>query len=221
MPQFIYSYSSTLLPPSLQKEINSLSPTKLQSIYEIPSNHKCFLILYTDSSRNFFQEEIKHIKKQNPNLTVVLLIDSPHRKLYRDYLSAQVDYPIHIHEKHSNFLTNFKFILSESKEQYPILKLGGLELNPNTKSVSLDSQPIKLRKKEYDLLKYLLQNQNSLVTKTELLEKVWNYRYDVFTKTVDTHIHHLKKKINKHQNILSTIYGEGYRLSSSSLLETT
>jgi DNA-binding response OmpR family regulator len=215
MAKFIYTYSSTLLPPSLKKEVDSLSPTNLKSIYETPSTHKCFLILYIKSAQNPYHEEIKHIKKLNPKVTVILLIDSPDRQLFKKYLSQKVDYPIHIYNKYQNFLTYFKYILSENKNQFPTLSNQHISIDANNKSVTLNQQPLQLRKKEYQLLSYLLIRAGQIVTKTELLENVWEYRYDVFTKTIDTHIHHLKKKINKHHPILETVYGQGYRLLNS------
>jgi DNA-binding response OmpR family regulator len=131
-------------------------------------------------------------------------------------MAEGVDYPIHIYNKHQNFLTNFKYILSESKGQFPKLTANSIHLDPNTQSVTLNSHPLKLRKKEYELLKYLMLKKGNLVTKTELLENVWNYRYDIFTKTVDTHIHHLKKKINKNHQHIRTVYGQGYKLLDQS-----
>lgn len=212
MKNHVFLFSSSPIPQSLFKEIYALAPTKLESIFQVPSSQKCYLVIYQTTSRNHYKNELKVIKERNPQVITILLVDHPKRDLYRNYMAENIDYPIHIHNKHQNFLTNFKFIMSESKNQYPKLSSSSIELDPNTKAVTLNSRPLKLRKKEYELLKYLMLKKGSLVTKTELLENVWNYRYDIFTKTVDTHIHHLKKKVNKNNQLIRTVYGQGYKI---------
>lgn len=213
MKKHVFLLTQSQIPQSLSKEIEAISPQVVESISEVPVNQSVILVIYQNSKEFELQREISILKSQNPYLQVVLLINSKERDLYRNYISSQIDYPIHIYNKHQNFLSNFKFILAETKEQYPTLISNSIELNPNTQSVKLNSHPLKLRKKEYELLRYLMVKKGKIATKTELLENVWQYRYDVFTKTVDTHIHHLKKKLNKDTNILKTIYGHGYQLA--------
>lgn len=215
MKKHVFLLKKSFIPQSLYKEIDSISPEVITSLSQLPKNHPAILIIYQDCK--LFSENLSRVKEYNPTLQVILLIDAPQRDLYRNYLDAKVDYPIHIYDKHQNFLTNFKFILSETKEQFPKLSSSSIELDPNTRSVKLHSHPLKLRKKEYELLRYLMLKKGKVATKTELLENVWQYRYDVFTKTVDTHIHHLKKKINKEKDIIQTIYGHGYQLAPDEL----
>lgn len=213
MKRHVFLLAKSTLPKNLSKEVDAISPKYIQSLSELPQNQPAILIIYQDSKLFPSDSNLTKRKEKNPYLQVILLIDSPDRDLYRNYLESKIDYPIHIYDKYQNFLSNFKFILAETKEQFPRLNSSSIELDPNTKSVKLNSHPLKLRKKEYELLKYLMLKKGRVATKTELLENVWQYRYDVFTKTVDTHIHHLKKKVNKEKDIIQTIYGQGYQLA--------
>lgn len=213
MKKHVFLLSQVEIPQSLSKQIDSISPQPIKSLEDLPIDQNSILLIYQNVPYPNQKDQLAYLKAINPNIKIVLLIDCPKRDLFRNYLAAKIDYPIHIYNKHQNFISNFKFILAESKEQFPNLTSRSIVLNPNNQTVKLNSHPLKLRKKEYELLKYLLLKKGTIATKTELLEKVWHYRYDVFTKTVDTHIHHLKRKLNKEKSVIQTIYGQGYQLS--------
>ena len=84
-----------------------------------------------------------------------------------------------------------------------------LEINKNTKEVFYNSNKIHLSKIEYDLLIYLLNYKGKIVSKKELLEKVW-WEYDDFfpSRTVDIYVWYLRKKLNK--DLIETIRWEWY-----------
>ena len=69
--------------------------------------------------------------------------------------------------------------------------------------------------REFKLLEYLMRHKDRVVTRTMLLEQVWDYRFDPHTSVVDTHISRLRKKIDEGfaQPLLHTLRGTGYRLS--------
>ena len=84
-----------------------------------------------------------------------------------------------------------------------------LEINKNTKEVFYNSNKIHLSKIEYDLLIYLLNYKGKIVSKKELLEKIW-WEYDDFfpSRTVDIYVWYLRKKLNK--DLIETIRREWY-----------
>ena len=75
---------------------------------------------------------------------------------------------------------------------------------------------INLRKKEFDLLEFLLFNQGRVVSKSQILEQVWDYNFDVESKTVDVHISSLRSKVDKgfQSPYIHTVYGTGYKLDA-------
>lgn len=92
---------------------------------------------------------------------------------------------------------------------------GDLEMDLLARRVTRAGKSIELLPREFKLLEYLLRNKNRVVTRTMLLEQVWDYRFDPHTSLIDTHISRLRKKIDDEfsRPLLHTIRGTGYRLS--------
>jgi two-component system OmpR family response regulator len=98
------------------------------------------------------------------------------------------------------------------------LVLGELKLDLINRKVLRDGQEIDLQSKEFKLLEYLMLNENKIVTRTMLLEKVWEYNFDPQTNVIDVHISRLRNKIDKGfaYPMIETIRGAGYKISSRS-----
>jgi two-component system OmpR family response regulator len=94
------------------------------------------------------------------------------------------------------------------------LRVGGLELDLLARSVRRDGVPIDLLPREFRLLEYLMRNAGHVVTRTMLLEQVWDYHFDPQTNVIDVHVSRLRQKIDKGfaQPMLHTIRGAGYSL---------
>jgi two-component system OmpR family response regulator len=97
------------------------------------------------------------------------------------------------------------------------LQMANLAMDLNTHKVRRAGREIRLQPKEFQLLEYLLRHADQLVTRTMLLEQVWNFHFDPHTNVIDTQISRLRSKIDKGFNkpLLHTIRGRGYRLSAS------
>jgi len=96
-------------------------------------------------------------------------------------------------------------------------KVGDLELNRLAHSVTRAGQPINLQPREYRLLEYLMKNAGQVVTRTMLLENVWDYHFDPQTNVIDVHISRLRSKIDKgfDEPLLHTMRGAGYMLRAN------
>lgn len=94
------------------------------------------------------------------------------------------------------------------------LHAGDLSYNLDTRSVTLKGKEITLRRKEFDILEYLLINKGRVVSKEELLEHIWTAGLYSLSNTVEVHIKHLRDKIEKPDGIkiITTIKGFGYRI---------
>jgi len=90
-------------------------------------------------------------------------------------------------------------------------------INPDTKSVKVNNKEVKLTRKEYQLLLYLISNQRKLITKEAIAEHLWQDDYDLFDNYdfIYSHIKNLRKKIKKHckKDYLKSLYGIGYKLT--------
>ena len=92
-----------------------------------------------------------------------------------------------------------------------VLKVGRLELNSDTMTVTLDSRPLELNKKEFELLKYCMRNADIVLSRDTLLTEIWGY-VDTETRTLDNHIARLRKLgIDNFE----TVFGVGYRFIKS------
>jgi DNA-binding response OmpR family regulator len=94
------------------------------------------------------------------------------------------------------------------------LSIGKLTLDQDKYTVSFDSEIVELTKKEFDLIKYLMENKNSVLTRDRILETVWGYDYYGDTNVVDVYIRYLRSKIDDKYNVklIHTVRGVGYVL---------
>lgn len=92
--------------------------------------------------------------------------------------------------------------------------LGKITINLKTREVWFDKEKIELTLKEYNLLVYLIEHQDRIVPREELLNQIWGYEYDGETRTLDIHIRTLRQKLGEEgQEYIKTSRGVGYRIS--------
>ena len=95
-----------------------------------------------------------------------------------------------------------------------ILRVADLELDQLTRTVKRGGNIIALQPREYRLLEYLMHNAGRVVTRTMLLEQLWDYHFDPQTNVIDVHISRLRGKVDKNfdQPLLQTVRGAGYMI---------
>ncbi|MEM6704221.1 MAG: response regulator transcription factor [Acidobacteriota bacterium] len=96
-------------------------------------------------------------------------------------------------------------------------ELGDLEIRTGPRQVLRGGCPVDLTPKEYDLLLALVEAGGKVASRRELLERVWGYRESVYTRTVDTHVAELRRKIEpdpRNPSIIVTVRKAGYRLAT-------
>ena len=100
------------------------------------------------------------------------------------------------------------------EQQRTFLKVADLELDCLKRKVTRDGQKILLQPREFRLLEYLMRHEGQVVTRTMLLENVWDYHFDPQTNVIDVHISRLRGKIDKDfdRPLLHTVRGAGYSL---------
>lgn len=105
-----------------------------------------------------------------------------------------------------------------SKREETVLKVGDLEMNLIARTVTRDGQTIELQPREFRLLEYLMRNRDRVLTRTMLLERVWDFHFDPKTNVVETHISRLRSKVDKPfaAEMIRTVRGAGYSLHAPS-----
>ena len=87
----------------------------------------------------------------------------------------------------------------------------GIAIDQEGRTVKVDGKPIDLSLREYDLLKYLLDNENIALSRDKILNNVWNYDYYGDSRTIDSHIKKIRHKLGKKGKYIETIRGIGYK----------
>ncbi len=100
----------------------------------------------------------------------------------------------------------------EQKGASQILEAGKLKLDLQAREIRVDSQPIDLTKKEFDILQHLMKNKNIVLRREVLLERIWGYDFDGGTNAVDVYIRYLRAKIEEPFGLkfIHTVRGVGY-----------
>lgn len=100
------------------------------------------------------------------------------------------------------------------------LIVGDLEIDLLSRTVKRAGRPIRLVAREYTLLEFLARHAGQVVTRTMMLEKIWNYHFDPGTNVVDVHVGRLRRKIEDGFDtpLLHTVRGAGYRLSGDGIV---
>ena len=98
------------------------------------------------------------------------------------------------------------------KESSNVLEYKSLVIHPEKHEVLADGTAVTLTLKEFELLKYLIENKDIVVTRNQILGHVWGYDFDGETRTVDVHIRTLRQKLGECGRYIETVRGVGYRI---------
>lgn len=112
------------------------------------------------------------------------------------------------------FVARVRALLRRTQTASGNKKLGiaNLEMNLDKHEVIADGQEVTLTLKEFQLLRYLLENQGIVLSRDQLLEHIWGYDFDGETRTVDVHIRTLRQKLGACGELVETVRGVGYRI---------
>ncbi|MCB0280432.1 MAG: response regulator transcription factor, partial [Calditrichaeota bacterium] len=107
----------------------------------------------------------------------------------------------------------FRRIDSKDENLDKVLKVGNIELNPQSHTVSINGEERKFLRKEFELLQFLMKRQGRVFSRADLLNFVWGEDVYFVDRTVDVHITKIRKKIDPYSHFIQTIQGVGYKLS--------
>ncbi len=105
-------------------------------------------------------------------------------------------------------------LLKKDKLVHEEVNFGKIKMDIAAREVFVDGVKINLTPKEYELLKFFIDNKGIALSRDKILNAVWNYDYFGDLRTVDTHIKQLRAKLGKYSYYISTVRSVGYRLDS-------
>lgn len=159
---------------------------------------------------------LKAIRKNNPHLPIIILTAKSSLSDRIAGLDEGADDYLIKPFSFGELLARIRALLRRgNKADPPRLSIDTLTLDPATHRVTRGSREISLTSREYALLEYLLRNRGRLVTKTQILEHVWDYSYEGLSNVVETYIKYLRRKLHtaeKEKELIHTIRGSGYVL---------
>ena len=107
----------------------------------------------------------------------------------------------------------------EIAEPSDLMVVGAIKLSPSARTVMADGREVNLTRKEFDLLRTLMENKGRVLTREQLLEQVWGVSFVGETRTVDMHVKTLRRKLAEaapgSEEAVATVRGVGYRLKKS------
>jgi two-component system alkaline phosphatase synthesis response regulator PhoP len=113
------------------------------------------------------------------------------------------------------FISRVKAVLrrvNKESSDKNILKMNDIVINLEKHEVTVNNEEVLLTYKEFELLRYLVENKGIVLTRDRLLETLWGYDFGGETRTVDVHIRTLRQKLGESGNAIKTVRGMGYKI---------
>lgn len=98
-----------------------------------------------------------------------------------------------------------------SKKENKVQDLGGIEIDEDGRTVKVDGNLVELSLREYELLKYMVDNSGIALSRDKILNNVWNYDYYGDSRTIDSHVKKIRHKLGKKGKYIKTMRGIGYK----------
>ncbi|MDD3710990.1 MAG: response regulator transcription factor [Patescibacteria group bacterium] len=206
-----------LLKISLKKEIfiTDYSDDGNKGLFLFRTNHYDLLIIdYNLPSKNG-QEIIREIRKENKNIKIIVITIDVSPETRDRFFALEIDDYITKPFAFEELLSRIKSVMRRpNKTQSSVYKIDDLVVDIDKHIVSRDKRNIYLTFKEIMMLEFFLKNKGRVISRTILMENIWDLNADPFSNTVESHILKLRKKLNPDKNkkeLIHTIKGRGYK----------
>lgn len=159
-----------------------------------------------------FQFNLSRIRKKVLNIPVILIVKSSKKESldFDWFFNDFILFPLRKGELKMRIEKNLgKSLLTEDED---VIIVGDIVINLKEYSVYYNNEKIDFTYKEFELLKYLIQNSGQVFSRKDLLNKIWGVEYIGGTRTVDVHIRRLRSKLGPDfNNLIETVRNVGYR----------
>ena len=163
------------------------------------------------------EEVCRKIRSVNTSLPILILTAKDTTEDQVASLDAGADDYVTKPFSYAELSARVRALIRRSKKADPvILTIDNLSLDPATKIARRGDKQILLTAREYALLEYFMRNQNTLLTKTQILVHVWDYNYEGLSNMVETYVKYLRKKLKTtltDKDLIHTRRGSGYMLA--------
>ncbi len=186
-----------------------------KGIYLSNINDYDLIILDYSMPKKDGKEVCKEIRMSGKTMPILILSVKTEIKSKVDLLNTGADDYMTKPFSFEELKTRINALLRRPKNLVDnILKIDDLTLNTSDYSVVCRGKEIYLTRKEFSLLKYLMENKGRVLSKIKIMEHIWDMNADIFSNTVETHILKIRKKIDKgrKESIIKTIPGRGYKI---------
>lgn len=182
----------------------------LEAIEKCSNNNYNLIVMDIMMPKLDGYQAIKEIHK-NKNIPVLML--SARGEEYDKLLGFDLGIDDYVTKPFSpkELMARIKAILKRFNQINKKIIIGDLKIDDDAREVSIKDKPITLTLKEYELLKYLIENKNIAISREQLLTNIWGYDFFGDDRTVDTHIKTLRSKIGDYKDYIVTLRGVGYR----------
>lgn len=188
-----------------------------EALYKHEINEYDLIILDLMIPKITGEEVCRTIRKTNTSIPILVLTAKDAIEDKVACLDAGADDFVTKPFSFAEVTARVRALIRRNKKADPvILTIDNLSLDPATKTATRGGKQILLTTREYALLEYFMRNPNILLTKTQLLEHVWDYNYDGFSNIVETYVKYLRKKLQRvptDKELIHTRRGSGYMFS--------
>ena len=155
---------------------------------------------------------LRQIRQDNKNVPVVMLTARSEEQDELFGFELGVDEYITKPFSPKILVARVEAILKRTmKEERELKDYDGIVIDDEGRTVSVDGKIVEFSFREYELLKYLLENENIALSRDKILNTVWNYDYYGDSRTIDSHIKKIRHKLGKKGKYIQTIRGIGYK----------
>jgi DNA-binding response OmpR family regulator len=154
---------------------------------------------------------------QNKTPVIILSALSDTDQIIKGLDLGAIDYikkPFDLNE----LLARVRTVQRRQLDQFsPLLRIDDLEINVLSREATREGKPIVLSNREFGILELLMTHTNQVVTKTQILDKVWNVDFDPGSNVVEVHMYQLSRKIDKgfEGPLIQTVFGRGYTIKGT------
>lgn len=174
------------------------------------------LIIIEHSQNDYLLEISRSLRKRGKNMPLLVITESLTSNEAVQLFESGIDDYTSKFTTFSEIVLRTKALLRRTGSYYQNkIQIDDLTLDCNNFTVKRGDKMVHLTKKEFSLLEYLLRHQNQVLSRTDLIEHVWDINADLFSNSLETHMVNLRKKIelpNKHK-LIHTISGRGYKIA--------
>ncbi len=156
-------------------------------------------------------QAVKKIKSFNSSIPFIML--SARGEEYDKLIGFDLGVDDYVTKPFSpkELIARIKAITKRNNNKNELVCFDGIKIDSKAHEVYVDNQLITLTPKEYELLNYLIDNRNIVLSREQLLTNVWGYDFYGDDRTIDTHIKTLRSNIGKYRDLIKTVRKVGYK----------